>query len=61
MTRITEYKVISALYAETDADETHDRLSKQVNDHIKNGWQPFGQLASATLAETLILTQPMVR
>jgi len=61
MARIVEYKVLSALYAETDANETHDRRSKQVNDLIKTGWQPFGQLGSSTLAGTLILTQPMVR
>lgn len=61
MAKITTYKVISAFYSETDADDTHDRLSKQVNDHIRAGWQPFGQLGASTLSGTLILTQPMVR
>jgi hypothetical protein len=61
MNKITEYTVVSALYRETDADEVHNRLSKQVNDHIQLGWQPFGQVTCSTLAGALILLQPMVK
>ncbi|HBZ43976.1 MAG TPA: hypothetical protein DEO85_07980 [Maritimibacter sp.] len=61
MSKITDYTVVSALYAEADADYSYDRLSKQVNDHIQAGWQPHGQIAASTFAGTLVIMQVMVR
>ncbi|MAM62356.1 DUF1737 domain-containing protein [Maritimibacter sp. UBA3975] len=61
MSKITEYTVVSAFYREMDADELHNRLAQQVNDHIQMGWQPYGQVTCSTLAGALILMQPMVR
>lgn len=61
MSKITEYTVVSALYRETAADETHNRLSSQVNDHILAGWQPFGTLSTSNISGVLVLMQPMVR
>lgn len=61
MDKITEYKVLSALYTQADASDQHDRLTKKVNEHIQVGWQPYGPLGKTILSDTLILTQPMVR
>jgi len=61
MKTVSEYRIISAFYSEGDASGDRDKLSKQVNEYIGSGWQPFGQVGVSTLNGTLILTQPMVR
>ena len=61
MSRIAEYKVLSTFYASSNTDGQHDRLSKQVNDHIEAGWQPFGALSLAVAGDVVVVTQPIVR
>jgi hypothetical protein len=56
-----EYRVLSAIYTKADAASFHDRLSKQVNDFVRAGWQPFGSMATANLGEALIVMQPVVK
>lgn len=63
MSEIVDYRIISAIYTRADADELRDKLSVQINEFIKVGWQPHGSVTSAVLEKegVIILMQPIVR
>ncbi|KAA0916691.1 DUF1737 domain-containing protein [Aquicoccus porphyridii] len=63
MSEIIEYRIISAIYTRTDAGEDRDRLSNQVNQFIKTGWQPHGSATSAVLEKdgAIVVMQPIVK
>lgn len=51
--RITDYKTLTA--------DSSGKLDRKVNEAIGEGWQPFGSLASATLAYVPVLSQAVVK
>ncbi len=71
MSNITDYKIITISCAPKFFDKTNDSsdMEKTIQEHIKNGWQPFGNLnigvaqGGSFLGTTnhIIYTQAMVR
>ena len=59
---ITEYTIAHGVY---DADlvtaQYEKKLEDEVNRLIKDGWQPYGPLASSSNGDVTIFAQPMVR
>lgn len=62
MKKITGYKVIAAVYGENLENAVQNtKLERQVNEHIAEGWQPFGSLSGTRREGAIIFAQPMVK
>ena len=59
---IVEYSVAHGIYDSPIASVKYDtKLTDEVNQMIKEGWQPFGSLVVSNQGETFVFVQPMVR
>ncbi len=62
MQRITQYRVVAAVYGENlDDAALNNKLERQVNEFIEQGWQPYGNLSGTRREGAIIFAQPMVK
>jgi len=59
---ISEYTVVHGIYESPISTVKYKKkLEDEVDRLIKDGWQPYGPLASSSVGDTVVFLQPTVR